>query len=371
MRIINIVDSLAPVNFGIWNAAINTAPALWRQHQIHSELWAPAGFSAPEVEGCTVRLLENTSLKTARQLLETLDRRTDIVVTHGCWQYPSKWGAFLARKGIAWVFVPHGMLEPWSMAQKRWKKKIYYYFLEGPRTRRAHGVRAVGSPEKAHLQKRYPKTVLIPNGYTPAKTTSSSHTHPAHISPPTIGFLYLSRLHEKKRPLQLLQAWARSSLANNPGYQLTIAGPDEGQLPLMTEFIARNPLRNVTLLGPTFGQEKEDLYANNHFFVLPSLSEGFPTSVVEAMGEGLIPMISQGCNFPESFAAHAALDCGTEVETIKDSLEFAARFTEADRAAFAQRSRQFSVTNYSLEAVARHQLFYYKSILAQHRLLSL
>ena len=50
-------------------------------------------------------------------------------------------------------------------------------------------------------------------------------------------------------------------------------------------------------MGPQYGDEKIELLKKSHYYVLPSYSEGFPSSVVEAMSYGAIPLISPGCNF--------------------------------------------------------------------------
>ncbi len=352
------MSSIQEVNFGIWNAAISTAEALKANHDIHSELWYPAleGFDPSVINGAEVRALPDRSIKTLNALLGQLNPATDLIVSHGCWRHPSRWGNHLKKKGFHWVYTPHGMLEPWSMAHKAFKKKVYFSLIEAPTARRADGIRAVGSPERDNLHRFFRNVILIPNGYT---------APPARVSKPDspVRFLYLSRFHAKKRPFQLAQAWAQSSLANNPAYELVMAGPDEGEVALIGQIFKEKGIRNAHVSGPVFGQEKSDLLASSHFFVLPSLSEGFPTSVVEGMGEGLIPLISEGCNFPESFQAGLSIDTGTEVDTIVKALETAAGIGPPEREFLSNRCRKFSVTNYSIEAVARHLAFWYASIL--------
>lgn len=358
LRVINLVDSVAPVNFGIWNAAIATAEALQANHEIHSELWYPEmeGFDPTVVKGAKVRTLPDTKIKTLKAILPELNPATDLIVSHGCWRYPTQWGNFLKKKGFHWVYTPHGMLEPWSMAHKAFKKRIYFALIEAPMARRADGIRAVGSPEKVNLGRFFKNVVLIPNGYTAPPSKAPKPEKP-------LRFLYLSRFHAKKRPFQLAQAWAQGSLANHPAVELVMAGPDEGEVAQIAQIFSSKDVRNAQVSGPVFGQDKSDLLGSSHFFVLPSLSEGFPTSVVEGMGEGLIPLISEGCNFPESFQAGLSIDTGTEPDTILKALETALGMPEAEREFLSNRCRKFSVTNYSIEAVARHLAFWYASIL--------
>ena len=145
IRVINIIDRFDAVNFGIWNAACATAQQLEFRHGIRSELWFPATDYDPQQPiHCELRPLPSTTLATLTALAAQLTPHNTIIVTHGCWQYPTRWGAALARKGFTWVYVPHGMLEPWSISQKKWGKKAYWHLSESRNARHAKYVRAVG-----------------------------------------------------------------------------------------------------------------------------------------------------------------------------------------------------------------------------------
>jgi glycosyltransferase involved in cell wall biosynthesis len=248
------------------------------------------------------------------------------------------------------------MLEPWSMSQKSALKNAYYSLTEGPISRKAAGVRAVGQPERQNLLKLYRSVVYIPNGHSPRPTNFVRPQEP-------IQFLYLARLHPKKRPQQLVEAWLASPLSQDPAFRLVCAGPDEGVKATLEALIAAKSVVNVILREPLYGEDKERLLRQSHFFILPSLSEGFPTSVVEAMSEGLIPLISQGCNFPDAFRQNLALDTGTEIASIRKTIEEAASILPQRRIEWQNRCLKFALTNYSLEVVARHQAFWYATLL--------
>jgi glycosyltransferase involved in cell wall biosynthesis len=364
-RVINLVDSLTRLNFGIWNAAINTAPLLAQNHSVGSQLWYPAE-SAEEVtlpNGVESVPLKGTSLSVLRDMAKRLNPATDIIVTHGAWRYPTRWGAWLRRKGFRWVYVPHGMLEPWSLTQKAAKKAVYWRLIEGPLTKKAAGIRAVGQPERTNLLMRYRSVIFIPNGHSARVVNFVRPIKP-------VQYLFLSRFHPKKRVSQLVEAWLNSTLAGDPAYRLLLAGPDEGELKriqLLLEAESKSgKSSNVVVSEPVYGLAKEQLLRGSHFFCLPSLSEGFPTSVVEALSEGLIPLISRGCNFPEAFEQGIATDTGTELATIQKALESAAALNNTQRQEVSNRGRQFAVTNYSLEVVARHQAFWYAALLGLH-----
>src|SRR5690606_2109470 len=148
-------------------------------------------------------------------------------------------------------------------------------------------VRAVSRPEKANLEKQLGRGVtLVENGVTLPEDL------PPKDDQETL-FLFMARLHYKKGVAPLVRAWKR--VMDGAGEKtLVIAGPDEGELekirPLLTG--------NVRYIGAVYGKEKEDWLKRSHYYFLPSFSEGFPTSVLEAMSYGLTPLITAGCNFP-------------------------------------------------------------------------
>jgi poly(glycerol-phosphate) alpha-glucosyltransferase len=64
---------------------------------------------------------------------------------------------------------------------------------------------------------------------------------------------------------------------------------------------------DVVFFGAAFGQEKEALLQSAEAFVLPSLSEGLPMSVLEAWSYGLPVVMTPECNLPEGFTRGAGI----------------------------------------------------------------
>jgi glycosyltransferase involved in cell wall biosynthesis len=267
---------------------------------------------------------------------------------------PTRIGIKLKNKGFPWVYVPHGMLEPWSLSQKWYIKYPYFWLFEKKWSLQANLVRAVSQPEGINLQKIYPHVVYIPNGNKPPQNLPSKIWN---VRP--LNFLFLGRLHKKKGLIPLVKSWKLSKLNNDPNYQLIIAGPDDGLLhQLSNELKSSN---NILYVGPVFGQAKEQLLKNSHFFLLPSYSEGFPTSVVEAMQYGLIPVISEGCNFPEVFANQLAFKAEPNINSIKNALELVV--ATQNIALIADKCQKFATEQFSIEHIADLQYQCYSSLL--------
>lgn len=342
-NVVHLVDEFSPVNFGIWHAAVAASQALLDRFAIKSFLVAPANgqeFPKEKFPAVTYLAINNTSSKGAKEFFQNWKNDETVVVSHGVWQYPTRWGHAAAKMGFAWIYTPHGMLEPWSMAQKKFKKSIYYGLIEGPLSRKAHLVRAVGAPESQHLKKMYKNVVHIPNGVYASDFLEKKENSEK------VAVLFLARLHFKKGIIPLVKAWMQAQVSKSSSYELLIAGTDDGEKKNLEDLLAQNPGANIRFLGPMFGEQKADLLRSCTFYILPSQSEGFPTSVVEAMAAGLIPIISPGCNFPEAFENQMAIKTGTSEHEIVQSLNEITQLSPEKRQIWAARIQEFARRHY-------------------------
>jgi glycosyltransferase involved in cell wall biosynthesis len=243
------------------------------------------------------------------------------------------------------------------MQQKSWKKLPYFHLIEKPMARKASLIRAVGKPELGNLQKSFPEAVHIPNGIYQKNLIE------IHSSRDSRHFLFLARLHHKKNVLPLVEAWVKINPEIRSDSLLRIAGTNDGEQEKLQEFIRRNPDSGIEFLGPVFGEAKENLMADSMFYILPSLSEGFPTSVVEAAGAGLIPLISKGCNFPELLETGGGIESGTDPLSIQKAMESALRMTESETQEMRLRAQELIKQKFLWELIAKEQADRYDHLL--------
>ena len=353
---INLVDQISSVNFGIWHAAIASSASLYTDFGIESWLLAPDSKENPDLKlfpHLKVNRIKGTSAPFAKEFFSEFDPETTIVVSHGCWQYPTRWGSVAKKMGFTWIYTPHGMLEPWSLGQKRLKKSIYFLLIEKPLAQKANFTRAVGQPEALNLERHFKNVVHIPNGiYEKDILIQQKPSEP-------IAFLFLARLHKKKGIMPLVQAWQKSNASNNQRHKLLIAGTDDGEHQSLQDFLETEKPANIQFLGPQFGEQKINCLEESHFYILPSQSEGFPTSVVEAMGAGLIPIISEGCNFPEAFRNEVAIKTGTLVHEITLAINKALEIPPKERDLYSEKCRKFASEGYLWKEIAKQQVVLY------------
>jgi len=312
MKIVHIIDSFTKVNYGIWNAVANTAMVLSENYGHDSFMIYPISDYSYDLPSITGIPISEIKVKSAISIMNEHNfiPSDTIIVTHGCWQFPTRWGHNLKQNGFKWIYVPHGMLEPWSLRQKKLKKRLYFKFIEGKYVKKADSVRAVGKPEFTNLKQYFSNIQLIPNGVECPKIIPDPQLS-------KVVYLYMARLHHKKGVDLLIDAWKQSNLFEKAGFELHIAGPDDG----LGDFVRKNATGNIKYLGAIYNELKESELTLATFYILPSYSEGFPTSVIEAMSYGLIPIITEGCNFPEAIDHGVAKIILPEIQSIIYGIE--------------------------------------------------
>ena len=107
-----------------------------------------------------------------------------------------------------------------------------------------------------------------------------------------ISFLFVGTLSNGKQPLYAIQL-VEQLYKNFNNIQLTLFG--EGNERTMIEnYISENKLDNIIFLKGNQNQETiKKAYCENHFVILPSLSEGWPKVVAEGMFWGCLPLASK------------------------------------------------------------------------------
>ena len=301
---------------------------------------------------------------TAGERFRAMVEESSIVHIHGLWQHSTAHAARLARRfERPYIVSAHGMLEPWALRQKRYKKAVYAALVERPLLRRAACLHALTEAEAEDYRAfglRNP-VVVIPNGVSvPSGVGSESffETFPALRGQRLL--LFLGRLHAKKGLQVLCQAW-REIEARWPDAHLVLAGPDTGDMRLSLEQLCRSlGARRVTFTGMLEGALKWSALEASEVFLLPSYSEGLSVSVLEAMGMGLPVIVSRQCHLPEV----ATRNCGWEIEPEREALaaamEECLRAPAARRAALGANGRQLVESRYSWARVGQQMAAVYE-----------
>jgi glycosyltransferase involved in cell wall biosynthesis len=299
------------------------------------------------------------TLKGPETDLESSVRSADVVHLHGLWQSHTRRGAAAARAAhIPYLVAAHGMAEPWALRHKRWKKRVYLALIEARNLRRASCLHALSRPEIGHLRKIAPWTPIcfVPNGVDLGLSNNLPPRAELEAQCPELAgkfvLLFFSRVHVKKGLDLLAEALSQAAPAFRE-LHLVIAGCDDGALSPFYDRMAELGLtRRMTYVGHVSGSRARQVWAAADAFILPSYSEGFSMSILEAMACRLPCLITTACHFPEAAAAGGAVVVNPETKAVTDGLRELLERTNDERARLGQNGRQLVETHYTWERQA-------------------
>lgn len=233
----------------------------------------------------------------------------DLLHVHALFSYPSTSAMAQARRaGVPYLLRSIGQLDRWSLTQSARRKRWMLRLIERRNLLGAAAIHVTSDQESqdvAALGLSVPRLVL-PLGVTlPAELPG----RPARPAGSPVRFLFLSRLHPKKRLDVLLEALAQLQ-ARCPGqaWELRIAGSGDPDYTTRCRDLARRLGLEARChwLGFLEGEAKWRELVGADWFVLPSASENFGIAVVEALAAGTPVLISSEVGVAPAVAAAGA-----------------------------------------------------------------
>lgn len=178
--------------------------------------------------------------------------------------------------------------------------------------------------------------------------------------------LYLARIHKIKGPDLLAKAFAELSKDLGDA-KLVITGPDDGYLAALKELIRELKIEEeVMFTGPLYGREKLQAYVDADVYVLPSVYETFPVSVLEACACGTPVIVTDRCGIANIVDGQL----GFAVPYDKDQLTNAILHMLTDdklRREFGEKGKLLVRQKFNWEKIAELMENVYLSFLASRR----
>lgn len=215
----------------------------------------------------------------------------DLLHLHSIYLWPTWFAARVSwRHGIPYVLSPRGMLVKELIHKKnRYIKTAWINLIERRIIEKAAVIHATSRVEYEDILRfgfRLEQAEVVPNGMDAYSDGQSEVSVPEHIRELTAKgpyLLFLGRINWKKGLDRLIPA-----LLQIPNVRLLIVGnDDDGYRPYLEKLSSSaGLLGRVHFCGPAYSTDKEYLYRNAMAFVLPSYSENFGISALEAMSAG-------------------------------------------------------------------------------------
>jgi glycosyltransferase involved in cell wall biosynthesis len=243
----------------------------------------------------------------------------EVIHDNGLWLPHNHRVAELTREaGLPRVVSVRGMLEPWAVRHKRWKKAAAWRLYQRRDLDRAATLHATAAEEAENLHAfgLRPPIRVIANGVDVPELPQPSPDDQGGSR----TALFLGRLYPVKGLPMLIEAWARTRPA---GWRLAIAGPDEaGHRRELEAAVAAHSLGDVVSFpGPVADAAKSALLRDAELVVAPSLSESFGLSIAEALAHSTPVLTTTAAPWPTL----ESRGCGWRVAPTADALAEALR----------------------------------------------
>ena len=228
----------------------------------------------------------------------------------------------LSRSGQPYVVQAHGMIKP----DRRIRARVFDRLAVRDVIARARTVFSLTNTEAAALREVARTSALplvtIPNGI---RWRSRPAGFPSKANPPQV--LFLARLHPRKRVLAFAEM-AADMVASGVDATFHVVGPDEGDLSSLLQFISSRSLQGRLVYEGTVEAGKgAQRLSTASVFVLPSVGEVFPMTVLESMSVGTPVVLNSDCGIASELERR---DAAVIVDGSPESLASATRLILAD-----------------------------------------
>lgn len=307
-----------------------------------------------------LHILDSFDTKEVEEYVKS--EKFDIIQIQSMWDPRYHKLVKIAQKlNIPYLITPRGMLEPWSLTQSKWKKKLAMMLYQKSDLQKAACIFTTADMEAQHVHDlgiNVPCSV-IPNGI-------GTEDYPCRKDRYDVKkqVLFLSRVHVKKGIELLLEVWKRIK-ATYPEWILKIVGNgEEAYIKSLKIKVKELGLDGyVQISEPVFGADKINLYQSSSIFCLPSFSENFGMVIAEAMSCGVPVITTTNCPWEILNETNTGWCIDLSVDNLEKTLRNAMSMDSAELYNMGQKASKLVFDNLNYRNVAIRTAALYKWLL--------
>jgi poly(glycerol-phosphate) alpha-glucosyltransferase len=292
----------------------------------------------------------------------------DLLHVHGLWTYTSvasrRWADATARP---YIITPHGMLDPWAVRQKWWRKLGAGVLFELAHLRGAACLQARCEAEVGALRalKLRNPICVIPNPVEPAPERSSGPIRLSSLDRAG-GRVLLCPLLVNGHVQTLLSAWQQARLrtaGREFDWSLVLVGSEAERDALTRKCASLGIQKTVRFLTPASAAISPALWeAATAVVLLPAASEQ-TMNAVRAWSHGLSVLLCDAGSASVHLCAGAALTTQATIESLADGLATLVGMSQAEHAAMGSTARRLIQARLAPAAAADEMARVYRWIL--------
>ncbi len=389
MKVLHVCPYMHPAAGGppvvVEQLCAHQAKVGWASSVISTSLYC--GDDGRALQGDLSRMIDATILPCekfrywggASRVRETLGKGVkdaDIVHLHTLWHpFNGLARSLCAKFQRPYVLMPHGMLDPYALGVRAWRKRAYLAIVEGRNLRQAERLIFTSPIEDRLARQMLPwlgPADVIPLGADPPSSLDRTAALQLFRErfPQTAGrrlVIHLGRIHPKKG-IERVLAVLPSLIAKHPDILFIIAGSGDAQyVEGLREIVRQASLEGYVMFsGLLLGDVKWGALLASELFVLPSHQENFAIAVGEAMHMGLPVVISDQVNIHPLITdagAGSVVAAGSMPDALGAALG-AILGNPNDRRNMGQRARKYAEAAFVWKSAARATIATYESVLS-------
>ena len=284
----------------------------------------------------------------------------DIVHLHGLWDLQlHKIASSCRRLNVPYVISPRGMLDPWALSVKKWKKRIALCLYQNKDLKGAAAFHVTAQAELEHVRAAGfdQPCIVAPNAVDLPDTMPE-----CNIGDDVKVAVFLSRLHPGKGLLTLAEAWAK---VRPRGWRMRVVGPDNyGHKKEVVELLTRLGIAGEWQFEDAMDDvQKWRAYRSADLLIHPSVSENFGITIAEGMAAELPVICTKGTPWQGLEVRKCGWWIDVGVEPLANALTNATSLSDIERRQMGIRGRELIEEKYTWGAVVRQIIKGYESIL--------
>jgi glycosyltransferase involved in cell wall biosynthesis len=264
---------------------------------------------------------------------------------------PLSAAVMLKRAGVPYTTQTHGMVAPDDRPQARLIDRLLTLRV----LRGACGRFVLTDDEERALEELLgpaDTSIRMPNGVSEPLTR--------HSPDAPLDVLFMARLHPRKRVMDFARA-AQSLIHDGTEARFSVVGPDDGDLSSLTSLMTEDSalVGRLTYEGALDHDGALARLSRAGVFVLPSVNEPFPMSLLEALALGVPSVCTTSCGVAHDLRLDdAAQVVEPGVESLTEAIRTLVVHPER-RAALSVAAHETARRRYSMAAVGDQLLSTY------------
>ena len=272
----------------------------------------------------------------------------DLAHIHAVFNHSSVAAARECRmQRVRYVIRPLGTLDPWSMKQKAFRKRLFWSLAGATMLNGAAAVHYTSQAEKTATEDLLGVNhgQVIPLGVEAVAGSTNGASRNPYV-------LVVSRLHPKKGLDILIDAFiALTRRENFAPWRLVIAGDGPADHVALLKRKAAAAQDRIVFAGWLDGDRKEQMLRNASLLALPSYQENFGLCILEGLARSVPVLLSPHVNLANEIeVANAGWIAAVEKQALTETL--ASALSNPEELAKRGRAGKLLSLRYSWERVA-------------------